>query len=614
MQLRTHRTLLWAGAIVVLLGLLGLLAFLQLRWINAVTTAERERMQAHLQAATHRLVQEFDRELMRACMTFLVAPFEWREGHWRDVGEHYQTWSQTAAYPKLIRNVYLVSGEGEAAAALYRFDPQVNRLDIVEWPSGFSPLRRRLEALRRPNPPESRQAPRPAQWTIEEDIPALVLYVFEFSARQSPRAAPPAPAGERSQRVLGAVIVELDMEFLQKEILPQLSRKHLGVSGGFDYEVAVAGARDPKRFLYLSPGALPSSFLVPDLNVALLALRAEDANAMSPMAAIERTESFARGPSRGRGPRVGGPPYRGRGLALQSILPGVEGRWRLLVTHRSGSLESAVAGLRSRNLAIGFAILLLLAASIGLIVVLTQRAQRLARLQAEFLAGISHELLTPLAVIRSAADNLADGVADTGERAQRYGEIIRRQSRRLSEMVQDALGFAVAQSLARHRFRSVVVGEVIRRAVETCRPAIVEAGVQLVEEIEPGLPPIQGDATALSHALRNLLMNGLQYGSDGGWLSIRARQASGRHGPEIEIVVEDRGQGVEPSDLPRIFEAFYRGRTAAASRLHGTGLGLSLVKRIAEDHGGHVSVKTARPGGTAFSLRLPAASSLEPQK
>jgi len=182
MQLRRHRTLVWAGLIVVLLGLLGLLSFFQFRWINDVTTAERERMQAHLRAAAERLVREFDRELMRACLVFLVAPFEWREGHWRNVGEHYKVWSQTAAYPKLVRDVYLTSGQDEGVPGLYRFDPRVNRLDTVPWPSGFSPLRNRLEPLLGPNPPASRQVPRPAQWTIKEEIPALVLYVFEFRA------------------------------------------------------------------------------------------------------------------------------------------------------------------------------------------------------------------------------------------------------------------------------------------------------------------------------------------------------------------------------------------------------------------------------------------------
>jgi len=270
-------------------------------------------------------------------------------------------------------------------------------------------------------------------------------------------------------------------------------------------------------------------------------------------------------------------------------------------------------GLRSRHLAISAAIVLLLAGSVGMIIVLTLRAQRLARLQSEFLAGISHELLTPLSVIRSASENLADGVVNSEEKARHYGEMICGQSRRLSEMVQDALGFAVAQSWRAHRFRSVDVEDVIRRAVETCRTAITEAQVEFIEEIEPGLPPVHGDATALSHALRNLLMNGLQYGGEGKWLALRARRASGRHGPEVEIVVEDRGPGISRADLPRIFDPFYRGRTADASRLHGTGLGLSLVKRIVEDHGGRVNVAAAQPKGAMFSLRIRAASG-EPEE
>jgi len=603
---------LWAGVIFVLLGLLGVLAFLQWRWISDVTSAERERLHAHLEAAADRLVQEFDRELMRACLVFLIPPFEWTEDE-PAIEERYRVWMQTAPFPGLVRNVYLAAGRGSGKPALWRFHPPMNRLDAAEWPPAFLPLLNRLQTRFESASAISGSPSRPVQWTIDEEVPALVLLVFHGSPRQAGSPVRPGLAAGHKGRAPGALILELDLAFIQKTLLPQLARKHLSGRAGFDYDVAVASARDPTRFVYLSPGASPSSYGTPDLSVALMALRVEDANALSQTPAIERTDPLVRRSRGGKGPRGDWPPHRGRGLASQSIQPGVEGRWRLLAVHRSGSLESAVAGLRSRHLAISFTILLLLAASMGLIVILTQRAQRLARLQAELLAGISHDLLTPLAVIRSAADNLADGVADTGEQSRRYGEMIRRQSGRLAEMVQDALGVAVAHSRTRDRFRPVDVGEVVRRAVETCRPAIMESGVQLVEEIEPALPPVHGDATALSHALRNLLMNGLQYGSDGGWLSIRAHRAGGRHGPGVEIVVEDRGRGIDPADLPRIFEPFYRGRSAASSRLHGTGLGLSLVKRIAEDHGGEVGVRAARPKGTVFTMRLPAANAV-PQK
>lgn len=598
-RLHTLRTWLWAGAAALLVGLLALLATLQFRWIDAVITAERERMQAHVQAAASRMTQEFDRELMRVCATFLVAPFEWREGHWRQVGEHFRVWSQTATYPKLVRNVYVMSQHAGDRGELHRFDPAGGELEATPWPSQFAALRQRLESRGEQSAMVPGLGPRPVQWTIEEQPPALVLIVNANAQGQSASGSRPS--------VMGALIVELNGEYMRDELLPNLARKHFPASAGFDYDTAVVSARDAARFVYRSPGSKESTFRAPDQAMPMFALRAADANTFTPMLAFARPGSAVRGKGNGRGPSAGAPSFRGRGLAVQSIQGGMDAKWRLVAKHRSGSLETAVESLRRRHLAIGFATLLLLGLSVGLIFMLTRRAQQLAKAQSEFLAGISHELLTPLAVIRSAADNLADGVALSGERAQQYGEMIRRQSRRLSEMMQDALGFAVAQNVARERFRTVAIGELIRRAVETCRPAIVESGVELTQEIDPDLPAVLGEATALSHALRNLIMNGLQYGGDGGWLAIRAHRARGKTGEAVEIEVADKGPGIDPVDLPHLFEPFYRGGNAARVRLHGTGLGLSLVKRIADDHGGEVHVRSRRPGGTVFTLRLPAA-------
>ena len=118
----------------------------------------------------------------------------------------------------------------------------------------------------------------------------------------------------------------------------------------------------------------------------------------------------------------------------------------MVVKHRAGSLEAAVAATRRRNLAISFGILLLLGASVGFIVLSSRRAQRLATQQMEFVAGVSHELRTPLAVICSAAENLADGVIDNRDQIKRYGGLIRDEGRRLTGMVEQVLEFAGAQS------------------------------------------------------------------------------------------------------------------------------------------------------------------------
>ncbi|MBN8730491.1 MAG: HAMP domain-containing histidine kinase [Acidobacteria bacterium] len=592
MRLRIPTTWLWASVAALLVALLLSLAFLQFRWIDAVTVAERERMQAHLRAASGRLTQEFDHEVMRACMTFLVAPFEWREGHWRDVGGHARVWRQTAAFPNLIRSIYVINIEANGAAALHRYQEGDPALASAKWEERFESVRARLTTA-------TGQGGPPVQWRIDTAIPALVLYVSDTGARQGE----PGAGHEK-----GAVILELDEDYLRRTLLPALVSKHLAVSAGLDYEVEVRTS-DAGRLIFPSPAAHEPGAGKPDLELPFFALRPEEASRFAPLAAFEASGPGRRGQGqpKGRGPRADRPSFRGRGLAAQSVQGGGEGHWRLAVRHRAGSLEAAVDGLRKRNLALGFAMLLLLGASVLLIVTLTRRTQKLARAHSEFLAGISHELLTPLAVIRSAADNLADGVAVSNERAQQYGEIIRKQSRRLSEMVQDALGFAVAQSVARERFREVAVEDVVRRAVETCRPAIAEAGVEFVQQVEPGLPAILGDATALSHMLRNLIMNGVQYGGSGGSLALKVKRARTKSGDAVEITVEDKGGGIAPGELQRIFEPFFRGQGAAQMRLHGTGLGLSLVKRIAEDHRGTVSVESQRPGGTVFTVRLPAA-------
>jgi len=114
---------------------------------------------------------------MRACAAFFMTPFEWREGEWRHASERYKTWSETAPYPKLIGDLYVYAREG--AAALYRLDTQTGGVRTVPWPAAFASLRRRLEMPRPADPAGSRPMAPPVQWTVEEEIPALVLWVSE---------------------------------------------------------------------------------------------------------------------------------------------------------------------------------------------------------------------------------------------------------------------------------------------------------------------------------------------------------------------------------------------------------------------------------------------------
>jgi signal transduction histidine kinase len=289
-----------------------------------------------------------------------------------------------------------------------------------------------------------------------------------------------------------------------------------------------------------------------------------------------------------------------------------EGAWRLVVKHRAGSLEAAVAATRRRNLAINFGILLLLGASVGFIVLSSRRAQRLATQQMEFVAGVSHELRTPLAVICSAAENLADGVIDGRDQIKRYGGLIRDEGRRLTGMVEQVLEFAGAQSGRKnYELRATELTQVIEDAITACHLQLAEGDFEIERKIAPHLPPIKADAAALSRAVQNLISNAMKYGGSSRWIGLSAETVKTSAGEEVQIRVSDHGLGIAPSEQERIFEPFYRGKVVAAAQIRGNGLGLSLVKHIIAAHGGRVSVESKVGQGSTFILHLPILATVE---
>jgi two-component system, OmpR family, sensor histidine kinase SenX3 len=268
---------------------------------------------------------------------------------------------------------------------------------------------------------------------------------------------------------------------------------------------------------------------------------------------------------------------------------------------------------RRRNLAVGFGILLLLGASVGLVVVSSQRARRLAERQMEFVAAVSHELRTPVSVICSTAENLADGVVSDPTQVRVYGGVLRDEGRRLGQMVEQVLEFAGTMHRgARPHLEELAVGSVVDGALEAFAGPLESAGFTVVKDLPGDLPAVRGDALALRRALQNLIENVLKYGAGGRWLGLRA--AAGDGGREVHVTVEDHGQGIAASDLPRLFEPFVRGDAARAAQARGFGLGLALVRRVAEDHGGSVAVDSVPGRGSAFTLRLPAAPPAAPSR
>ena len=297
-------------------------------------------------------------------------------------------------------------------------------------------------------------------------------------------------------------------------------------------------------------------------------------------------------------------PSAGLRISWFAMPTDTEADWRVVVRHRrGGALGAFVAEMRRRDLAIGFGLVLVLVINMGMLIVISHRAQRLAELQMNFVTAVSHELRTPLTVIISGADNITNGVVESSPQTKQYGSLIGKQARQLFGLVERILLFAATrQGQQRYNLRPVPVEEVIDAAIASTG-GLIEAGEFTLERaIEPNLPLISADSSVLSQCLQNLIANALKYGKDAKWLGIRAVAMGG----EVQVSVSDRGIGIGPDDLAHIFEPFYRSPSVMAAQIHGTGLGLPLSQSIAEAMKGRLTVESALGKGSTFTLHLPA--------
>ena len=158
--------------------------------------------------------------------------------------------------------------------------------------------------------------------------------------------------------------------------------------------------------------------------------------------------------------------------------------------------------------------------------------------------------------------------------------------------------------------RLLTVDEILDATLASTAELIDAARFTIDRDVASNLPAVRGDLLALSQCLQNLMTNALKYGSRGHWLGIRARVSAleGPEGTEVEISVSDRGMGIDADDLPHIFDPFFRSHAVAAAQIHGTGLGLSLAKSIAEAMHGRVTVISTPGLGSTFTLHLPSAT------
>lgn len=275
--------------------------------------------------------------------------------------------------------------------------------------------------------------------------------------------------------------------------------------------------------------------------------------------------------------------------------------WRLQVAPTASS-ELADKARRRRLLEMSLLALSCIVVVAGVVALLLATAQerRLAQLRGEFVANVSHELKTPLALVRMFGELLMTGRVASDEKKEQYLSIIVRESERLTALIENVLDFArVERGKAAYEFAAADVSTVVARAVEACRYRAETEGMK----IDATLPPVEAvvDERALQLAVINLVENAIKYAP--GTEVVRVELAV--RGDSIDVVVIDRGPGIDTDDRERIFERFYRGKRAGERQVRGSGIGLSLVQHVVEAHGGEVIVDETPGGGSTFIVRIP---------
>jgi two-component system, OmpR family, phosphate regulon sensor histidine kinase PhoR len=284
-------------------------------------------------------------------------------------------------------------------------------------------------------------------------------------------------------------------------------------------------------------------------------------------------------------------------------------RWRVQMVPQNAEEFQAqrerTKGVR-RVLIVVSAVIIVVGLVLVWLAVVTER--RASRMKSDFIANVSHELKTPLSLIRMFGEMVATGRHKGEEAAREYGAIITRESERLSHLIDNVLDFArLERGKASYHFSEGNLAEVVERALDVCRYRLDREKLKLSVDIQADLPPVRMDDNEMTLVVLNLVDNAIKHAADGGKVEVSVVRAPGF----VTLAVRDFGPGISRVEQARIFERFYRSQSTRERNIRGSGIGLALVKHIAEAHGGRVTVQSPVPDvsdgtGTVFSVFIPA--------
>jgi two-component system phosphate regulon sensor histidine kinase PhoR len=289
------------------------------------------------------------------------------------------------------------------------------------------------------------------------------------------------------------------------------------------------------------------------------------------------------------------------GRAFQTTLY----KWRLNVALTSAK-ELAAGATRRRMIETVLTVLAALVVIAGVLVILVavNRERKLSELKSELVANVSHELKTPLSLVRMFSEMLYSGRVESEEKRRQYLQILVSESERLGGLIENVLDFArVERGRTAFELKPAALSLPVGNAVELTRARAEHEHIELRFDAGDALPEAVIDERAIEVAALNLIDNAIKYASSGGKVEV----SLSRRGSKLVVCVADRGPGIPAGDRRRIFERFVRGKQVGSTR--GSGIGLALVYQIARAHGGDAWVEPNTPSGSRFLFTVSIAKS-----
>ena len=613
------------------------LAILQYNWLGSVSSEEQNRLSKNMTASTENFVTDLNQKFSQLNNNFEIQLSQNGEQPEQLLQDAYTNWIAKSKQPELVKSVYYIKGVSDEEPLVKHFDPNTGTFSQLNNPpaSIINWLQENSDA--KEDHDNSLTISRGPDFGEPSFLMVPVKYL-EMVTINDQNLSKSVRVSLNVEQIDDGILIELNDYVIKETIIPELARTYLTESFEDQYILSIVQTGDEDNLnVYFTTKGLDVT-KEPDFKRTIDKFDAQkffifnsglgkNLNSLSKLDSIsDKIKSiniFKSSESKSSiSTSFSNSEFSANSIWTDSVLDHSakvdtlitasyvsspnDREWELWLSFKDGSLEAYVAKTKNRNLFISFGILAILGISVIMIVITAQRSHELAQRQMLFVAGVSHELRTPITVIRSAAENLSAGVIHKEERRKEYANLLVKEGRRLSDMVDQIMEFSGIQSGKKiYQFSEFSISEFVEEVNNGCRPHLEEKSIILEYSIQTNSDICYADRDALSLAVSNLIQNAIKFSEPNSTIALNVSDSVRSDKSTLIIQVKDSGDGIPEEEIKQIFEPFFRGKKPSEEQIKGNGIGLSLVKKVIDAHNGEIAVNSSKGIGSTFTLKIP---------